>query len=297
MKKNKIHIALIAAVVTLFSSCLGETYSSQESGNTVGYITVAPTTGSVMPAAYVSGFGYVTAEAIRNTSNFVDGRFYEMSFKYDSRDGSTEGASNVKDVKFVNLYGDPIPDPWEDERKNSYYGDALVADTKEIYPTALSLGLFSYWQQAFNDRFVFAYKCTMYEDEIEGGKDYGGKVELVAYFDANNQHTGTTGEVGTTPALDNDKIRLNLRLRRTSTGEPGIGAKEKTYTGLAVIDLSEVRRKFMGRGIAPEGDDPGVGYIQFQYNAYNSSDKNKPTVKTIGSFTPEATDVIGMYFF
>jgi len=303
MKKGKIQALLFAVAAMLLPSCLGDTHSSQESGNTIGYVTSAPS--GLGTVAYVAGFGYVTSDEIRDPNKFAKGRFYEMSLKYDSSNGVTgDGALNVTDVRFVNVFEDPIPDPWMDRRVPSCYDvQSIPEDNREIFITQFGLQLFSPSQELFDDKFVFSYACILKEDDIESSddnstvaKDYKGKVELVAYLDRSNQKQGTTGEAGITPALDDDKIRLNIMLRRTSTGEPALDAKDVPYKGWAVIDLSEVRKVFEAndREIEQNDDEQKIGYIQLQYKAYNSSDKDNPTIRTMGSFVPGADDVIRM---
>lgn len=295
MRKNILTTMLLFFVAFALSSCLGESSSTAESGDTVCYIKRFPSPTNTV--AVSPSFGYVTSTEIQNPSLFQAGRFYEMSFKYDNTLGMTGNAYNVENVKFTNVYEDPIPSPEYDRGVPSFHDvQSMAEDANEIYPTQLALYSYQPIQEYFDDKFVFIYQCELDENEFKLHSDYDGLVELVAYLDRSNQKQGTTASEAVTPDLKENQIRVNLRLRRTSDGEPNLTPKLKTYTGMGVVDLSAIRREFeYAKGIQPEeNEDYALGYIQFQFEAQNVSDKDKIEVKTIGSLTEGAKDVITM---
>lgn len=294
MKKNILTTILLFIAFAL-SSCLGDSSSTAESGDSVCYIKRFP--GSTNTVAVSPGFGLVTSTEIQNPSLFQVGRFYEMSFKYDNVLGTTGNAYNVTDVKFTNVYQEPIPAPEYDRGVPSFYDvESMPEDANEVYLNQLALYTYQPIGENFDDKYVFMYQCKLDENDIAGASDYGGRVELVAYLDRSNQKQGSSSSEAVTPALEDNQIRVNLRLRRTSGGEPNLTPKEKSYTGMGIVDLSEIRREFeQVRGVKPEGsEDYALAYIQFQFEAQSLSDKDKITTSTIGSLTEGARDVITM---
>ena len=302
MKKNLLtSIVAFGTMILAFSSCLGDSHNTMESGNVIAYITTYSESG--LGGFKIADTGYsgaVTSEEI-NSSSFINGRFYEISFKIDSKNGTTSGIPNASEVKFVNTYRESIPQP-EDKLRLSFLGKfpskpSSITEDVELFPTAVGIGLYNSWSARMNDKFVFAYSCKIDKNEKHPSQDYPGMVEIVAYYDESNQKEGTSTEGAVTPGLKDHQIRVNLALRRTSTGERNPKPELETYTGLGVIDLSAIRREFENRGIKSEDENtPGYGYIQFQFTGEDKNDSKKTEIRTIGSFTEGGTGAIVMAF-
>lgn len=300
MKKNLLtSIVAFGSMILAFSSCLGDSHNTMETGDTIGYIKSISDAGGITAATTI-GYGAATSPEIRNSGIFNPGRFYEMGFKIDSKLGSTNGIANVSDVRFVNLYQDPIPDPMKDKREPSYYPSkpSFVGEKDiEIYPTIIGNPLYHPLNAVFDDYFVFQYSCKLdKKTELSEIKtDYPGMVEILAYYDENNQKQGTSSTEGATEKLKDNQIRINLVIKRTVEGERNPKPEWETYVGLGVINLSEIRRKFEERGIKPETENTTAwGYLQFQYTGEDRNDSKKTEIRTIGNFSEGGTGAIGL---
>lgn len=297
MKKNLLtSIVAFGSMILAFSSCLGDSHNTMETGDTIGYIKNISEAGVT---AAMTPYGIATSPEIRNPTLFKPGRFYEMAFKIDSKLGPTNGITTVTDVKFVNLYQDPIPDPMKDKLEPSYLGkypSSPIADDLQIYPVQIGNPLFYSQSSFFDDHFIFQYSCKLDKSTelSEMKKDYPGMVEILAYYDENNQKQGT-GETAGGLSLEPNQIRINLVIKRVTEGERNPKPEWETYIGLGVIDLSRIREEFIARGVLPENSETAVpGYIQFQYTAEDKNDSKKKETRTIGNFSEGGTGNIVM---
>ena len=75
MKKNLLtSIVAFGTMILAFSSCLGDSHNTMETGDTIGYIKSISDSGGITAATTI-GYGAATSPEIRNSGIFNPGRF------------------------------------------------------------------------------------------------------------------------------------------------------------------------------------------------------------------------------
>lgn len=290
MKKNilKVTLALVAIPLLLVSCLGGESGIKLENQQGISYIKSSSdyTTGQIA----LTGYGQVfSSQEVRRLST---GNFYELSFDWNSSDDNAylpdetyyNQVMNATNVRFMNTFGDPIPETYNGYRE----AVAPTNDDKQIHPYNISLNLYSPSTNDFDDKYVFSYSCQVDKSEIQNGKDYPAQVELIAYYDSENQKISPKGSDAWNASenLPDDQVRITLVMKRTSPVNSPTNPEYAKVDGKVVIDLSQLKYRLKERGeIKPDEYKRRWATIQFYYQASPSNNTGELQEKTIGTFS------------
>lgn len=293
MKKNILKVTLaLVAIPLLLASCLGgDSGYKFENVQGISYIksSTNPITNKI---AFMKNTGAFSSPEVKRLDV---GSFYELSFDWNSTDNGYlddenyyNQVMNATNVRFKNTFGDPIPETY-----NGYREDiAPTNDDKQIHPYSIGLDFYSPYLEnnpnAIDNKFVFTYSCRIDKSEIQNGKDYPAQVELIAYYDPENQKVSPKGSDAWNASenLPDDQARITLVMKRTSPVNSPTNPEYTKTDGKVVIDLSQLKYRLKDRGgIKPDEYNARWATIQFYYQALPSNNTGELQEKTIGTFS------------
>lgn len=265
-------IIAIGIVLGLFTSCLGDTKDTTEYSLSVAYIKSSQQT--ILNYALVASGNSFLPIGSTEFLTLRTGDFYFLDgFKIDWNSHTGE-YYNATDVKITT--DDPVP---MTKMGNSIATKPTAKEANVIYPQALSRVMSSPIEGDLNDKYLFAFKCTVDKLDMPATNEaFSNNIEVVAVIYDDNQKDKIANDNVT--VLPKNKVRVNLIVRRKA--DIGSSGQTDTYSSYAAIDLSELRQKFAAV-ITPGSGEDNYGWIEFEYTMDKGS--NQTEEKTLGSLS------------
>lgn len=275
MRKLLLKTLLAVGIVSLLSSCLGDTKNSTTFPSGYGYLKY--TEKNVLCAATSAGL-VITSDVLYGLD---PGRVYKMGAEIDYSNQYDQLGQHVvfmTDKLDIQNGGLPLP------KADAMMSTSEVSVENEIPMSALKVVFYGAERIYTDDVWVFGFTCKVYENEDKNN------IKFEAYLDTDEQFL--LQEDGTKKDLAGNQAIVKVFAKREVPVAAKPGESKKDYYKEMSISMSDLRRHFESRP-AEDGDEAGFCYVVFEFSGEDKDGNAKEKPERIGSFN-EALAQYGM---